>query len=103
MLYDRFAVVIRAMKALNITNIKRFWHKMYEVHVCVYKAEQKGLLFCIGCCGADRRRDMDHEMKIAKFNVVAVTTMEIRHKTKLFIQFNGFYTVDTHEHRHLLT
>ena len=103
MFYDRFAAVIRKMKILNINNIKRFWRKMYEVDVCVYKAKQTGLLFCIGCCGAERRRDMDHKMKIAKFDFVTFTKMEIHHETKLFIQFNGCYTADTYEDIHLLT
>jgi len=101
--FSMFAIVFRIMEILNINSMKRFWRKMYEVHVCVYKAKQKGLLFCIGCCGADKRRDMDHEMKIAKFNFVTFTKIDMCHETKLFIQFNGFYTVDTYEDIHLLT
>ena len=91
------------MKILNIYNMKRFWRKMYEVHVCVYKAKQKGLLFRIGCCRADRRQDMDHKMKIAKFDLATFRKKEMCHEAKLFIQFNGFYTVDTYEEIHLLT
>ena len=101
-LYNRYALFSKVKQVLNIENLKSFWRKRYQVHVCVYKAKQSALLFCIGCCEYHRRREMNKKMEIDNFNAVTNFTTRMRHETKLFMEFGGLSTVADYEEIHFL-
>ena len=96
-LYCRYAIVIKLLQVLHIGNIKKLWRSLHEVHVCVYEAKEQGWLIRIGCCQADRREEMDLEMRSDKFSFVTYFTTRMHHGAILAIDFNGFYTHDNDE------
>ena len=100
--YDRYAYFNKVRRALNIDNLKKFWRNRYEVYVCVYKLKQNALRFCIGCCEADKRREMDKKMEFNMFNVVIFFTKRMTHETMLLIEFSGLYTIADYEELHFL-
>ena len=101
-LCDRYALFSKVKQVLNIDNLKSFWRKRYQVHVCVYKAKQNGLLFCIGCCEAHRRREMNKKMEFDNFNAVTNFTTRLRHETKLLMEFSGLSITADYEEIHFL-
>ena len=97
MLYCRFAVVTKLLQVVNITNLRRLFHNLYEVHVCVYEAKEKGWYLRIGCCEANLREEMEHEMRLSMFNFVTCFTTRMRHGAILVINVNGFSTLGSDE------
>jgi len=100
--FSMYAYFNKVRRALNIDNLKKFWRNRYEVYVCVYKLKQNALRFCIGCCEADKRREMDKKMEFNMFNVVIFFTKKMTHETMLLIEFSGLYTIADYEELHVL-